>query len=159
MPSDDRSNVPDTPDPSPITGRCYCGATRLSAPSRPQTVSYCHCSDCRRITGAPVAAFAAFARDDVTITPEPAQVSCTNGVERRFCGTCGSPLAAWFDYLPGQVYVPVGILDQADDLAPDLHSHAESRLRWLHIQDDLDQNPGSARDVLAAAQRGSGSAQ
>ena len=39
------------------------------------------------------------------------------GVERWNCPQCGSPLAATFDYLPGQVYVPFGILDQAAEIA------------------------------------------
>lgn len=133
------------------TGRCYCGATSLTAKSPAQTVTYCHCTDCRRITGAPVAAFAAFDAGDVTITPDPGPVSANPGVERWFCRTCGSPMAARFDYLPGQVYVPIGVLDQAADLAPQQHSHAEACLPWLHIDDDLDRNMASGRKVLQAA--------
>ena len=37
-----------------FTGRCYCGGITLSAQESPQTVAYCHCTDCRRITRAPV---------------------------------------------------------------------------------------------------------
>lgn len=43
-----------------LTGRCYCGATTVQATLAPLTVAYCHCIDCRRVTGAQVAAFAAF---------------------------------------------------------------------------------------------------
>ncbi len=70
------------------------------------------------------------------------------GVRRWTCETCGSPLAAAFDYLAGQVYVPLGIIDQADALAPVLHSHANSALPWLHIEDDLPRSPGTARTRL-----------
>ncbi|MEM8851035.1 MAG: GFA family protein [Pseudomonadota bacterium] len=130
-------------------GRCYCGASRVSARGAPRTVAYCHCSDCRRITGAPVAAFAAWAPSDLMLDPtELSPFSIRSGVERWFCPTCGSPLAARWDYLPGQIYVPVGLFDHAEDLAPTLHAHAGEALPWLHIQDDLPRMSSSARDGL-----------
>lgn len=75
-------------------------------------------------------------------------VSHAPGVTRWFCRACGAPLAATYDYLPGQIYVPLGVLDQAADLPPTLHSHAASRLPWLHIADDLPREDRSARDTL-----------
>ena len=135
---------------APITGRCYCGAMTIEAHEWPQTVTYCHCSDCRRVTGAPVAAFAAFDDSAVTVAPDEGQkVSITPGVERSFCRHCGSPLTGRYDYLPGQVYISLGLLDQANDLAPQMHAHASQRLCWLHIDDDLERATSSARDQLA----------
>lgn len=138
--------------PGGLTGRCYCGAVALSFSAPPEKVSYCHCTDCRRITGAPVAAFAAFNIEQVRISPDPGPgVQTTAGVKRWFCSTCGSPLAATFDYLPGQ-NVPVGILDFTADLTPQIHSHAASALPWLHIADDLPRHDSSARAALKTAE-------
>ena len=78
-------------------------------------------------------------------------VSPNSGVKRWFCRACGSPLGAVFDYLPDQLYVPIGILDQATDLPPALHSHADSALPWLHFTDDLPREAASARDTLSEA--------
>ena len=64
------------------------------------------------------------------------------------CPECGSPLAARFDYLPGQSYVPLGILDQAAELVPVRHCHADAKLPWLHIDDDAERVAGSARAEL-----------
>jgi len=61
------------------------------------------------------------------------------------CNICGSPLAAEFDYLPGQIYVPLGKLDQAAKLTPELHCHDTSRLPWLHVLDDLPRENATAR--------------
>lgn len=134
-----------------ITGRCYCGKMRFEAQTLPSIVSYCHCLDCRRVSGAPVAAFAAFDHETLQFTPAPGPpVSHHPGVTRWFCKECGSPLAAQFDYLPGQTYVPLGLIDQAAELPPTLHSHAQSQLPWLHISDDLAQLSGSARASLQA---------
>ena len=119
----------------------------------PETVCYCHCVDCRRITGAPVAAFACFPAESVRVRPEPGRRSAFDGVRRRTCPACGSPLTAEFDYLPGQIYVPVGVIDDASDLAPEMHAHANRCLPWLKIEDDLPRQEGTARDVLNVASR------
>ncbi|GFE48791.1 aldehyde-activating protein [Roseobacter cerasinus] len=132
-----------------ITGRCYCGAVRLMADAQPDMVSYCHCSDCRRVSGAPVSAFAAFREAVLRFEPTPGPpVSHAPGVTRWFCRDCGSPLAATYDYLPGQIYVPLGLIDQSAELPPSLHSHATSRLPWLHLADQLPRAEHSARDTL-----------
>ncbi len=134
-----------------VTGRCYCGASILAASAAPLIVAYCHCTDCRRWTGAPLPAFAAF--DEGTLSVEPALGAALEqvpGVQRWSCPQCGSPLVARFAYIPGQIYVPLGLLDQAANLPPGLHCHEDSRLPWLHIHDDLPRNAGSGRDALNA---------
>ena len=135
--------------PVPITGRCYCGGITLSAQESPQTVTYCHCVDCRRITGAPVAAFAAFGARDVWASPGwPAPRSFAPGVTRWSCPDCGSPLGAAFDYLPGQIYIPLGLIDQAPNLPPEIHAHEQRRLPWLQISDNIPRIGESSRIVL-----------
>ncbi len=134
-----------------VTGRCYCGAIDLQSRIPPRTVTYCHCSDCRRVTGAPVAAFAAFDEADVLFRPDSGKrVEINPGVIRTFCANCGTPLTGRYDYLPGAVYIPVGVLDQASEYAPNLHSHESNRLSWMNIVDDCKRCPGSARDKLNA---------
>ncbi|WP_373354688.1 GFA family protein [Pseudoroseicyclus sp. CXY001] len=146
MPSDPAT---DSASKSPaITGRCYCGQSRLAAASWPERLSYCHCSDCRRATGAPVAAFAAFPEGQAHWSPAGRAVSAAPGGRRWFCAGCGSPLAATFDYLPGQVHVPLGVIDQAAELPPQLQTHVESGLPWLHIEDDAPRHAASGRASL-----------
>lgn len=138
-------------DSAPVfTGRCYCGAVTISTTQAPQNIAYCHCIDCRRVTGAPVAAFAAFNEMAVTFTPdEGSKITANPGVTRTFCAVCGSPLAGRYDYLPGQVYIALGVLDQSSDLAPRLHAHESQRLTWLHIDDNLERLASTSRSVLA----------
>ena len=61
-------------------------------------------------------------------------------------------MAATFDYLPGQTYVPLGVIDQAAELVPQIHCHADQALPWLSLHDALPRESGSARDALNAAQ-------
>ena len=132
-----------------LSGQCYCGAVRVEASAAPITVAYCHCTDCRRLSGAPVSAFAAFGPGDLIWTPAlGAGRSHAPGVRRWFCEACGSPLAATYDYLPGQLYVPVGRFDQVDALPPRSHSHAGCQVPWLHLIVDLPRSRASGRDLL-----------
>jgi hypothetical protein len=130
----------------PITGRCYCGASRISASRSPLSVAYCHCVDCRRVTGAPVAVFAEFNESDVIFDPdEGSRISVNPGVVRTFCSRCGSALSGRYDYLPGRVYIAIGLLDQADDYAPQVHAHDGERIQWLCVDDKLKRYRASAR--------------
>lgn len=141
--------MPDAKAVAVITGRCYCGATTFQATEPPVAVAYCHCTDCRRVTGAPVAAFAAFRTTKLTFSPHAGRrVSITPGVTRTFCETCGSPLSGRYAYLPDTVYVALGLIDQAHALPPERHAHEANRLVWLHIEDELARHPGSARSEL-----------
>lgn len=134
---------------SVVTGRCYCGATRVAARTAPHVVAYCHCDDCRRVSGAPVAAYAAFRVEDVVLEPsEIKQVSVNTGVTRGFCPQCCAHVAGWYDYLPGQVFIAIGVLDHAADFAPTLHAHAGARLPWLDLRDDAARIERSSRSAL-----------
>jgi len=136
------------------TGRCYCGATTFRTTEKPQTVAYCHCDSCRRATGGAVAAFAAFDEKTVTFSPdEGRKIAANPGVTRTFCGTCGSSLTGRYDYLPGQIYISLGVVDQADDLAPEIHTHESERLTWLHIDDALERVATSGRSQINDASK------
>lgn len=132
-------------------GRCYCGAHSISATADALTVAYCHCGDCKRWTGAAAPAFAAFDASSLVITPAIAPTTYENGVARVNCPKCGSPLQAAFPYLPSQTYVPVGVLDNLETYAPELHCHANAQVSWVHCDDGLPRADASARDTLNEA--------
>jgi len=57
-------------------------------------------------------------------------------------------MAATYAYLPGQVYVSLGVIDQVDLLQPQRHAHAGNTLPWLDIHDELPRDTASAREAL-----------
>jgi hypothetical protein len=57
-------------------------------------------------------------------------------------------MAALFDYIPGQIYVPLGVLDQADLLLPQQHCHTNEQMPWLHLEDGLPRIDTSGRNEL-----------
>lgn len=60
-------------------------------------------------------------------------------------------MAAQFDYLPRQTYVPLGVLNQAAALAPEVQCHVEHALDWLHMEDSLPRETGSGRETLLSS--------
>jgi hypothetical protein len=128
------------------SGACRCGRYRFRVAAEPFTVSYCHCSDCRRATGALVTVFVGFRAGDVhRLGPEAAVHAATPSVERLFCGTCGTPVGYRDERLPGEIYYYLGIMDDPASLPPMLHAWAGERLPWLDLGDDLPRFEGFSR--------------
>lgn len=135
--------------PAILSGRCYCGAIEFITAQKPQSVVYCHCDSCRRASGAPVAAFAGLDEDKVSFIPnEGREISVNPGATRTFCSNCGSSLVGRYEYLPGKIFISLGVVDQAKDLVPELHCHESERLPWLQISDGLQRMTASGRAKL-----------
>ena len=116
-------------------GGCLCGAIRFEAEDAPKWTSYCHCTSCRRQTGAPVAAYAGFDAGKVRfVQGEPAYFESSSGVRRGFCPRCGSTLTFEGARWPGEIHLHVGVFDDPASLAPTGQAFAEERLPWLHLQ-------------------------
>lgn len=125
------------PDTSLHTGGCRCGAVRFTASAAPHHVSYCHCGDCRRASGAPVSAFVGFKSVDVAFSgAEPSRFS-TGMVTRTFCGTCGSPLTYTDARLQDDLYFVIGAMDEPQSYTPTVHAYVSEKLPYLPTDDGL----------------------
>ncbi|MEH3047710.1 GFA family protein [Sphingomonas adhaesiva] len=114
-----------------ITGRCHCGAIRYTAQGEAEHHALCHCTDCRRWSGAPLAGWIAFREADVTIEGQPATYESSPGATRHFCGACGTGLFYRNEQvLPGIVDIQSGTLDAAQDHAPAAQIMVKERLPW-----------------------------
>jgi len=123
---------------SEIVGSCSCGRVRYRATEDPFLVSYCHCTDCRKATGAPVTVFVGFKSADVQFKGEkPDRHRPTPTVDRLFCAICGTPIGYEDDQLPDEIYFYSSTLEDPSRYLPQLHAWVSERLDWLHIEDDL----------------------
>lgn len=121
-----------------LHGRCRCGAYRFRAHAEPFQVSYCHCSDCRKATGAPVTVFVGFRESEVDLLGEAASAYLSSSrVQRLYCGKCGTPIGYSDARLPGEIYYYLGVLEAQDGLVPQLHAFVSEKLPWLEIEDGL----------------------
>ena len=125
-------------------GGCRCGAVRFEAAAEPHHVSYCHCGDCRRASGAPVSAFVGFLAGQVAFTGKALKMYENGPVTRSFCGVCGSPIAYVDERLEDDIYFMLGAMDAPADFKPRLHAYVSEQLPFLHMSDDLPRHPKSS---------------
>jgi hypothetical protein len=119
-------------------GGCRCGAIRVRARGQAAGVIYCHCSDCRRSSGAPVSLFVGYRTEQVDNERGMLKIyESSPGVSRCFCGDCGTPLSYQDERLPGEIYVPMGVFDVPEAFEPEMHDWVSQRIGWLDIRDGL----------------------
>lgn len=120
-------------------GGCHCGAVRYEVAGEPQHVALCHCSDCRKSSGAPMVAWAAFAEDQFKLVEgEPMTFNSSGSAMRSFCPKCGSGLYYRnVEFLPGIVDIQSATLDDPEALPPGAHIQTAERLGWMETAHSL----------------------
>ncbi|MXO58501.1 GFA family protein [Altererythrobacter salegens] len=128
------------------TGRCHCGAIRYSINGERKHSAICHCETCRRTTGGLTTAWLGYASEGLRVEGEPRSYSSSEGVERQFCGTCGTSLFYFNEaMMPGVVDILTVTLDDPAPHAPQLHVNMADTLPWEAGLDELpkfDRFPG-----------------
>lgn len=121
-----------------LKGGCLCGSVRYEVHECPVEASYCHCTTCRRASGAPVVGFASVAVEAFVLAGvEPRQYRSSEYGERLFCGDCGTQLAMRVDQEPGMIDFTLSSLDEPEQVPPGFHIWTASRIAWFDIRDDL----------------------
>ncbi|MEP0329915.1 MAG: GFA family protein [Anderseniella sp.] len=74
-----------------LTGRCMCGAVRLTGTAKEPKVGACHCDMCRRWSSGP---FFEVSCENVAFEGEDSitKIRSSDWAERGFCNKCGSNL-------------------------------------------------------------------
>lgn len=127
------------------TGGCMCGAVRYTIMGAPSRVLHCHCQSCRTHTGAPMATLAVFRADQITFSGEARKpFASAPGVERAFCGTCGTSLT-WetvFGAEGALCALHISSFDDPDAMTPTGHSFYSERISWFDVDDKLPRHEG-----------------
>jgi hypothetical protein len=121
-------------------GGCACGAVRYRLLSAPFDTGWCHCTICRRVSGAPATVFSTVPAGDLVFTTGEGAIGTVNLTafgHRRFCTRCGTPLTIEVDHQPGTIDFTVATLDDPDAVAPGFHIFHASRIAWFETADDL----------------------
>jgi hypothetical protein len=123
-------------------GGCLCGAIRYRATAAPVRGVICHCSMCRKHSGAPVLAFVHFPLDVFTwVKGEPTRYRSSQYAERGFCPKCGSTLSMHEEVLQDRVQITLGSLDEPQRAKIDDHVWTKDRIAWFDVKDDLQRYP------------------
>jgi hypothetical protein len=121
-----------------LHGGCYCGLIRYQAAGPISQESFCHCSICRKTTGAPLVAWFSVPREQFKfVRGEPSRFKSTLQATRSFCPQCATQLT--FEHTDRAEYVDITTcsLDDTDAAAPKEHIFTRSRLPWIKLCDQL----------------------
>jgi len=123
----------------PVRGSCLCGGVRFEVTVPFRRANYCHCSRCRKHSGAAALVQGRVPRDgfrllegaDLIVAYRP-----TGGMVKAFCKACGSSLfgGTWPD--GPEVSIRFGTLDDDPEIRPQYHSFVASRAAWEELPDD-----------------------
>jgi hypothetical protein len=118
------------------TGRCACGSVRFEVTGALTTVTFCHCSKCRRWHGH-VGAYTAVERAGFRFRSRRglAWFAETPTVRRGFCGKCGSSLL-WDEDGEALISICAGALDAPTGLKPKAHIFVGSKGDYYPLPDD-----------------------
>jgi len=151
---------PPIPAP-PYEGGCLCGAVRYRLNARPFAVNACHCTDCKRMTGATnllmiVAPREAFSANDGKVERYRKRADSGREIDVVRCANCGVRL--WHEPLsaPALVFVAVGTLDDSGWAVPTSHIWAEKVSPGVTFQSDaliVQGQPAERQALFEAFQR------
>lgn len=122
-----------------IEGSCLCGAVAYRALEPLRTVTYCHCSYCRKSSGTAFSANVRAKRGSFEVTHGSEHVlayESTPGKLRCSCELCGSQLYAVGDKFPDEVIIRLGTVDRFDEYAQGveerhLFPESEANAPWV----------------------------
>ncbi len=121
-----------------LTGRCLCGGVRFEVTEPFQRVTYCHCTNCKKISGgigtvngrSRTEAIRVLEGQGLLHTYQPAE-----GSAKTFCSECGSNLfgGGWPESELSSVRISA--LDAFDE-KPSVHNYVQSIAPWEVLPDD-----------------------
>jgi hypothetical protein len=123
-----------------LKGSCLCGGIRYEVDGEVGPITNCHCSQCRKSSGASFATNASVAAAAFRFTSGGdllKEWESSPGKRRCFCGQCGSPILKRTDANPETIRLRLGCLDSDPGVKPSKHIYVGSKAPWVEIIDGL----------------------
>jgi hypothetical protein len=120
-----------------LTGGCHCGQLRYEAEGEPFHATWCHCTDCRRSSGAPAMAWFSIPASGFRVVAGRLRChSSSERAQRGFCPDCGTSVTYHGKDLP-EVDIATATLDDPSLVPPGDHIFFGSRVAWMVPGDNL----------------------
>lgn len=132
-----------------MRGQCLCGRVKFEIGGEVPLMYQCHCSLCRKQSGAGASAATIVPRENFRWLQGHDGVGSwvkDTGFRSDFCATCGAPVPNPLRSLP-YVWVPVGLLEDDERLAIGLQVFLASKAAW-----DVAPAPGVAYETCPPLQ-------
>ena len=123
-----------------LSGKCLCGAVEYEVDDEFRYALNCHCSNCRRATGAAFKPFAGIEREKLKVTSGANRLLIygKESAHDAHCGECGSLLYSLVREAKF-VHITLGTLVDSPSIRPSAHIFVRSKAPWYIITDDLPQ--------------------
>jgi hypothetical protein len=122
-----------------LHGSCLCGGVKFELAEAPETLRYCHCESCKKLSGGaatvngrvPSASIRILEGEDLLQTFQPSE-----GTSKTFCLSCGSNLfgGGWPEAEIASVRATT--IDDPFDARPSAHIFTASVAPWETLPDD-----------------------
>ena len=136
--------------PPPYTGACLCGAVRYLLKARPLAVNACHCTDCKKTTGATNVIMLIANSDDFSFTGEVQayrkRADSGRELDIQRCTVCGTRMFHHNMASKALVFIAAGTLDDTSWVVPASHIWVEKISPDVVIQEDAVQVVGQPAD-------------
>ena len=121
-----------------LKGGCYCGSVHYEAGGLAFHLTSCHCSICRRTTGAPFVAWFSVPRSEFRLSQGVStRFRSTPKDVQTFCSHCGTQLTFEHNDATDEIDITTCSLDELGGLSPQDHMRTSSRLPWITLADGL----------------------
>ena len=126
---------------TPFSGKCACRSISYIGNATPAFAWNCQCRDCQRASGGGqcpvlyVPKSAVELQGDLTYYTVKAESG--NGVDRGFCGTCGSPMCIRAELVPELIGLWAGSLDDPEQFSPQINVWTSSAPNWIFLNENL----------------------
>ena len=118
-----------------VNGKCHCGQIEIKAVVQKSEVRACHCTDCQKMSGAPLRAIAVAPANRTKIKGQPKEyIKIGDSGNKRiqaFCPDCGTQLFAT-DMNKTLYNLRTGFLEQKNELKPKTHVFTHSSMTWVN---------------------------
>jgi hypothetical protein len=125
-----------------LLGGCLCGSVRYEITASLQQAEHCHCSMCRKASGATFSTNSVMPTNSLRVTAGADFVSEYESSPKRrrcFCSNCGSPLFIRRIDMPEITVVTLGTVDADPHTRPERHVFVAWKAPWYEITDELPQ--------------------
>lgn len=117
-----------------LTGRCMCGAVRVTATAKEPSVAACHCDMCRRWSSGP---YFEVSCEGVEFEGEDniTKIRSSDWAERAFCKVCGSNL--FYHIIDSQeLQIAAGLFDDLSEFRLSLQVFIDKQPAFYSLADD-----------------------
>ncbi len=124
---------------SVVTGSCLCGGVRFEVELPFRRASYCHCSRCRKHSGAGALVHGRVPREQFRLVRGEDLIRVfrpPGGAVKAFCTVCGSSLFGGHWPEGPEISVRFGALDGDPEIPPQYRTFVDSKAVWDEVPDD-----------------------